>query len=118
MVVDAPALLEYLLGTDLGKRVGTKLRASHTALDTPALCDLEIVSGLRRAVLKGEMTGGRAAEALTDYEDFPIRLHRHRQMLWRIFELRNNFSAYDAAYVALAEHLGAGLLTADERLAR
>jgi len=118
VVVDASALLEYLLRTNLGDRIGTKLRESHTTLDTPTLCDVEVVSGLRRALRQKELTLNRAAEALEDYADLPLRLHGHRPMLRRIFELRDNFSAYDAAYVALAEQLDAGLLTADDRLAR
>jgi predicted nucleic acid-binding protein len=57
-------------------------------------------------------------EALRDYDDLPLRRHAHRPLLQQIWKLRNNFSAYDAAYVVLAEGLDAELLTADDRLAR
>ena len=94
------------------------MQAPDVDLDAPALCDVETASGLRAAVLHKKLSVARAAEALKDYEDLPLRLHGHRPLLQRIFELRENFSPYDAVYVALAERLDAGLLTADERLER
>lgn len=83
----------------------------------PALCDVEVTAGLRRAVLRGLITEDRATLALAHYLLMPLTRHGHQAMLPRILELRANFSAYDACYVALAEALGADLLTADERLA-
>jgi predicted nucleic acid-binding protein len=94
------------------------VRANDVDLHVPALCDVEIVAGLRRAVLRREVSGERAVEAIQDYLDLPIIRHGHSQLLMRILDLRPNFSASDATYVALAERLAAGLLTADERLAR
>lgn len=82
------------------------------------MCDVEVVSGLRSALLRKELSIDRAAEALQDYKDLSLRLHTHRPLLERIWELRNNFNTYDAAYVALAERLNAEFLTADQRLAR
>ncbi len=84
----------------------------------PSLCDVELVAGLRRAVIRGALSLGRARVALQDYEDLPIVRHGHRSLLLRILELRANVSAYDATYVALAERLDAPLVTADERLRR
>ena len=77
-----------------------------------------MVSGLRTALRRDELSSARAVEALQDYKDLPLRQHSHRPLLHRVFELRSNFSAYDATYVALAERLNAEFLTADERLAR
>jgi predicted nucleic acid-binding protein len=94
------------------------LRTPEVDLHAPALCDVEIVAGLRRAVLQRTLSDERAREATQDYLDLPISRHPHRHLLMRILELRANFSAYDAAYVALAERLAGGLLTADQRLAR
>ena len=82
------------------------------------LCDIEVVSGLRSALLRKELSAERASEALQDYNDLPLRLHTHRPLLERIWQLRNNFNAYDAAYVILAEYLNAEFLTSDNRLAR
>jgi predicted nucleic acid-binding protein len=94
------------------------LRADDVDLHVPALCDVEVVAGLRRTVLRRAVSSERAAEAIQDYLDLPISRHGHSQLLARILELRPNFSACDATYVALAERLAAALLTADERLAR
>lgn len=64
------------------------------------------------------MTVATAAAGCSDYADLPLTRHAHLPLIGRILELRNNFSAYDAAYVALAELLDVPFLTADERLAR
>jgi predicted nucleic acid-binding protein len=84
----------------------------------PALCDVEVVAGLRRGVLRGSLSARRATEAVEDYLDLPLTRHGHQGLLERILELRPNFSAYDATYVALAEWLHADLLTADAGLKR
>lgn len=84
----------------------------------PALCDVEVGAGLRRALLGRTLSEGRAEDALVDYLDLPLTRHGHQGLLMRMLELRNNFSAYDATYVALAERLGGELLTSDGRLAR
>jgi len=86
-------------------------------LHTPALCDVEVASGLRRALLGGRLEEGRARLALRDMADLPLTRHGHQLLLARALELRHNFSAYDAIYVALAERLGATLVTADRPLA-
>ncbi len=79
---------------------------------------MEVVAGLRRAVLRGAVSHRRAGDALADYLDLPLRRLGHQGLVWRMLELRENFSAYDAAYVALADHVGGALLTADGPLAR
>ena len=56
-------------------------------------------------------------EGLQDYLDLPITRHPHEPLLWRIWDLRDNLGAYDAIYVALAESLGATLLTCDAKIA-
>lgn len=84
----------------------------------PSLCDLEVVSALRRLLRRRAVTIRDAAEALVTYLSFPLVRHDHVALLPRVLELRDNFTAYDAAYVVLAEQLEAPLLTADERLAR
>ena len=86
-------------------------------LVAPELIDLEVLSVLRRSVANGAMTARRGQEAMADLIDLPIRRTSHRPLLRRCWELRHNFTSYDACYVALAETLGATLLTADNRLA-
>jgi predicted nucleic acid-binding protein len=84
----------------------------------PALCDIEVTAGLRRAVLRDLVSVERTALAVDQYLLLPLTRHGHQALLPRMLDLRSNFSAYDACYVALAELLGADLLTADVRLAR
>jgi len=73
---------------------------------------------LRRYDAAGELSAERAAQALEDLAGFPLRRYPHEMLLGRIWELRKNATAYDAAYLALAESLGATLVTRDARLAR
>jgi predicted nucleic acid-binding protein len=87
-------------------------------LHVPALCDVEVAAALRRALLVGVLNERRAEEALEDYLDLPLTRHGHQSLLVRMLELRDNFSAYDATYVALAERLRGHLLTTDRHLAR
>lgn len=94
------------------------MEAAGHDLHVPSLCDVELGAVLRRALLADRLGAGRARAALADYLDLPLVRHGHRRLLPRVLGLRENFSAYDAAYVALAEDLGAGLLTADRALAR
>jgi predicted nucleic acid-binding protein len=117
-VVDASALVEYLLRTQRAGPVESAVTSADADVHIPALCDVEIVSALRRALLARLLSEQRAREALTDYRGLPLTRHGHEPLLERVLALRHNFSAYDATYVALAEVLGADLVTADEGLAR
>lgn len=110
--------MEYILRTELAVSVERTVRASDADLHVPALCDVEVAAGLRRGLLRGALTEERLAQAVEDYLDLPLTRHGHQQLLSRILNLRENFSAYDATYVALAEQLSAELLTADEGLAQ
>lgn len=107
-----------MLGTDEGALVGPVLRRRDVDAHVPALCDLEIVAGLRRGLARDLMPIRRAADALQDYLDLPVTRHGHQSLIPRVLELRLNFSANDATYVALAERIGATLLTVDQHLAR
>ncbi len=118
MVADASALVEYLLGAEKSGVMAETIESPETDLHVPALCDVEVAAALRRALRLALLGEKRAREALSDYADLPLTRHGHLPILDRLLELRENFSAYDAAYAALAETLGASLLTADARLAR
>jgi predicted nucleic acid-binding protein len=117
-VVDASAIAELLLQTPAGRRVAAEIRTDASSLHVPALCDVEVAAVLRRALLSGRLDAERAAEAVQDFLDLPLTRHGHTRLLPRILALRANFSAYDATYVALAEALGARLVTADQPLVR
>jgi len=118
LVVDASALAEYLLGTVRGGRVAELITRSGVDLHAPALVDIEVAAVLRRGLLRDELEPGRARDAVSDLLDLPLMRHGHRGRVERILELRENFSAYDATYLTLAERLGGCLVTTDTRLAR
>ncbi len=117
LVVDASALVVALAddGRD-GDLVRARLRGESLA--APELVDLEVVSVLRKQFGVGAVDARRADLALTDLADLPIRRAPHLPLLARCWELRDNLTVYDAAYVALAEALEIPLVTADARLAR
>jgi predicted nucleic acid-binding protein len=87
-------------------------------LAAPELIDLEVISGLRGLLRGGKLSMRRAEVALADFCRIPLRRAPHRRLVTRCWELRDNLTAYDASYVALAELLGATLITTDARLSR
>ena len=117
IVIDASALTELLLQTELGSRVEARLFRTADDLHTPHLVDVEIAQALRRLVRARQLAADRAHEALDDLAQFTVRRHAHTDFLSRAWELRDNLTAYDAIYVALAEALGARLVTCDAPLA-
>jgi predicted nucleic acid-binding protein len=117
IVVDASALLEALLRTPAAKAVEKFLFDPRQTLHAPHLLDVEITQVVRRYAANGEIDGERGRVALVDLVDFPLCRYAHDFLLPRIWDLRNNLTAYDAVYVALAEALDAPLLTRDRRLA-
>jgi predicted nucleic acid-binding protein len=118
IVVDASALLEFLLQTPLGARVEARLFREGDELHAPHLVDVEIARGLRRLVRNGEVSGGRAEEAIADLTDLDLHRHAHLELLARAWKLRANISAYDAMYVVLAEAIEATMVTCDGPVAR
>jgi predicted nucleic acid-binding protein len=117
IVVDASALLEALLRTPAAEAVERRLFDSGQTLHAPHLLDIEVAQVIRRYAANGEIHGDRGRAALADLSDFPMQRYPHDFLLPRIWELRSNLTAYDAAYVALAEALDAPLLTRDRKLA-
>jgi len=117
IVLDASALLEMLLQTPLGVRVETRLLRDEAEFHAPHLIDVEVAQGLRRLVRTGEVSAVRATEALEDLADLDLHRHQHLDLLARAWAMRDNITAYDAMYVALAEALDAPLVTCDVPLA-
>ena len=121
LVVDASAVAELLLDRPAAERIAQHFAEHDFALHAPHLLDVEVLSALRRLVAAGEASVARAGGAVDDLLDLPLERYPHAVLVPRAWELRNNFSPYDATYLALAETLnqgGAPLLTADARLAR
>jgi predicted nucleic acid-binding protein len=116
-VIDASAALEVLLRTPSAEAIEQRLFAQPQPLHAPHLIDVEVAQVLRRYSAAGQITSDRGRAALSDFSDFPIHRYPHGILLPRIWELRNNLTAYDAAYVALAEALDEPLITRDEKLA-
>lgn len=117
IVVDASVVAPALGDDGLdGDRARARLRGER--LVAPHLIDLEVASVWRRQVTAGLMDLRRAQLALDDLLSLPIRRAPHAALLHRCWQLRDNVTMYDAAYIALAEALGTSLLTADRRLSR
>lgn len=117
IVLDASAAVEWLLQTAVGQRIGKRISSHNESLHTPHLLDVDVGHVLRRLVREGVVPEDRAVAAIGDLLDLRISRYPHFVLLRRIWQLRHNFSSYDAAYVVLAEALGARLLTCDRRLA-
>ncbi len=117
LVVDASAAIELLLSTPLGQQVAREIGLEHT-LHAPDLLGVEIVSVLRRLIATGEIETTVAGRVLADLSALGVETYEHAPLLERMLALRTNLTSYDAAYVALAEGLGAALVTCDEKLAR
>ncbi len=116
IVLDASAMLELLLRLPSAGAVEERIAGART-LHAPHLLDLEVAQVLRRFERSGELDAARGREALDDLSDFPLERYPHTPFLDRIWALRRNATAYDAAYLALAEALEAPLLTLDARMA-
>jgi predicted nucleic acid-binding protein len=116
MVVDASVVLDVLLRVPSAAALQARL-LQQPILHAPHLIDIEIAQVLRRHSLGARMDEQRGREALADFAALPIQRYPHTALLPRVWELRDNFTAYDAAYVALAEALDVPLLTRDRRLA-
>ena len=117
IVLDASAALEYAMGTPRSPRIGERL-ATATTLHMPELLALEVVSAVRRLARHRRITIERAALTVRNVVDIRGVRHGHDLLAPRVLDLSGRLSPYDAVYVALAEALGAPLLTLDGRLAR
>jgi predicted nucleic acid-binding protein len=117
IVLDASAAVDWLAQTAAAQRIESRIFSRNHSLHAPELLDLEVAQVLRRLVREGALSASRAEAAIHDLLDLRITRYPHFVLLPRIWQLRHNLSAYDAAYVVLAEKLGATLLTRDTKLA-
>ena len=117
IVLDASAAVDWLLQTPAGQRIENRIYLRNETLHAPHLLDVEVMQVLRRLVRQGVVPAQRADKAIRDLLDLRITRYPHFVFLRRVWHLRHNLSAYDAAYVVIAEQLGAPLVTRDGRLA-
>ena len=118
IVVDASVILDLILAQSAAEMIGQRLFAPAETLHAPELLDLEVLQVLRRHWRAGSLSASRGEIAVADLDDLPVIRHPHGELVERIWQLRADVTAYDAAYLALAEALDAPLVTQDARLAR
>ncbi len=120
IVLDASALVELLLNTTAGRVIANRIDDPALGIHVPHLVDVEVAQALRKFTLqKGDLTPDEASQALADLRALDLQRHAHEPLLDRVWELRQNVTAYDATYIALAEVLDTILLmTCDGPLAR
>jgi predicted nucleic acid-binding protein len=107
IVLDTSAAVDWLLRTPAGQLIEQRIYAHQDTLHSVHLLDVEFLQVLRRLVRKGILTPRRAEEAIEDMLSLRITRYAPALLLGRIWRLRQNLTAYDAAYVALAEELRA-----------
>ena len=117
IVLDASAVIELLLNTPAGREVGRRIAPDEVSIHAPHLVDLEVSQAMRRYARSGQIEEARGRLALEHLSQLGLTRYPHEPLLPRIWQLRHNLTAYDAAYVALAEALDAVLLTRDRSLA-
>lgn len=117
IVLDASAAVDWLLQTAAGQKIENRIYLQNESLHAPHLLDLEVAQVVRRLVREGTVSAQRGHQAIDDLLALRLTRYPHFVLLPRVWRLRHNLSAYDAAYVVLAEKLQAPLLTRDARLA-
>lgn len=119
IVLDASAVIELLMRSELGGRLEARLFSGNELLNAPHLLDVEVLQVVRNLVAARELSVGAARDKIERLQEMDVVRHPHADLAPRIFELRHNLTAYDAVYLALAEHLGeATLITCDRAFAR
>ena len=117
IVLDTSAAIDWMLQTPTGQHIAHRIFSRGETVHTVHVLDLEFVQVLRRMVREKALTASRAEEAIDDLSSVRMVRYAPSQLLMRIWQLRGNLTAYDAAYVALAEELKAPLITRDRRIA-
>ena len=118
IVLDASVVVELLTNGGLADSLKRDLAARDDSVIVPHLLDVEVVSAIRRLVAGQTIDSHRSKQLLTGLATLPAERYAHTPLLRRIWELRHSFSAYDAAYIALAEATHSVLYTSDAKLCK
>jgi predicted nucleic acid-binding protein len=122
LVFDASAAVELLLRAPLASQIRGYLEAVDYDVHAPELFDYEVMSAVRRALIAGKVTSARGSAAIEDLRQLDLYRYPIDPLVSRVWQLRDNFSPYDAAYVAVAETVvdldAVPVLTTDMKLAR
>jgi predicted nucleic acid-binding protein len=117
IVVDASTVVAALLDSGQEGDAAREVMLGNEA-HAPHLVDVEVLSAVRRHALSGRLGDAAARNAVSAVRELPVVRHGHDLLLDRALQLRDSITAYDGVYVALAEILGATLVTGDRRLSR
>jgi predicted nucleic acid-binding protein len=116
IVLDASVVVELLTNGSLADSLKRDLAGTSESLAVPHLLDVEVMSALRSLTAGKRIDFHRRGQLLAALAAFPAERYGHEPLLARMWELRHNFTAYDAVYIALAEATGAALYTCDAKL--
>ena len=118
IVLDASVVVELLTNGSLADSLRRDLAGRDDSFIAPHLLDVEVASALRKMAAAQRIDSHRSEQMLTGLCELPAERYEHAPLLTRIWELRHNFTAYDASYIALAEMTGSVLYTSDEKLSK
>jgi predicted nucleic acid-binding protein len=118
IVLDASVVVELLINGALADSLRNDLAGRSESIIVPHLLDVEVLSAFRKLAAQRRIDSHRSAELLAGLVALPAERYPHAPLMGRIWELRHNFTAYDAAYIALAEATNSVLYTSDEKLSK
>ena len=118
IVLDASFVVELLTNGELANSLKDHLMTHDDSFVVPHLLDVEVLSAIRRLIATQRIDSHRTEQFLTELALLPVERYSHIPLLSRIWELRRNFTCYDAAYIALAEATGSTLYTCDSKLTK
>ena len=116
IVLEASIVVELLMKGPGAEILRREMEAREESFAVPHLLDVEVVSALRSMVVGRQLDAHRISQLLADLKALPVDRYGHDALLGRMWELRHNFTAYDAVYIAMAEATDAVLYTCDEKL--
>jgi predicted nucleic acid-binding protein len=118
IVLDASVVVELLTNGALADSIRNELARGDESFLVPHLIDVEVMSAIRRLAAGKRIDPHRTGQFLADLTALPAERYSHTPLIARIWQLRHNFTPYDATYIALAEATDSVLYTCDEKLRR